>query len=133
MPAALLDEIKAVDGVEVAEGSVTGYAQLVGKDGKAVTTGGAPSLGVSISTDARAHGRLDPPLGAAAQRPRPRSRSTPRRPRSTGYTVGDRVKVLFQGPARTFTVTGIVGFGDGRQPRRGHAWSASTWPPPRRC
>ena len=51
MPASLLDQVKAVDGVRVAEGSVTGYAQLVGKDGKAVTTGGAPSLGVSFNQD----------------------------------------------------------------------------------
>ncbi|HZB58937.1 MAG TPA: ABC transporter permease, partial [Actinomycetota bacterium] len=51
MPASLLERIQAVDGVRVAEGSVTGYAQLVGKDGKAVTTGGAPSLGVSFNQD----------------------------------------------------------------------------------
>src|SRR5919112_3449198 len=51
MPASLLDQVEAVDGVRVAEGSVTGYAQLVGKDGKAVTTGGAPSLGVSFNRD----------------------------------------------------------------------------------
>ena len=51
MPASLLDRVRAVDGVRVAEGSVTGYAQLVGKDGKAVTTGGAPSLGVSFNQD----------------------------------------------------------------------------------
>ena len=28
-----------------------------------------------------------------------------------GFAVGDRVKVLLQGPARTFTVSGIIGFG----------------------
>src|SRR4030095_9673565 len=51
MPEELLDDVKRVDGVRLAGGSVTGYAQLVGKDGKAVTTGGAPSLGVSFSQD----------------------------------------------------------------------------------
>ena len=30
----------------------------------------------------------------------------------TGYVVGDRAKVLFQGPARDFTVSGIIGFGE---------------------
>jgi putative ABC transport system permease protein len=29
-----------------------------------------------------------------------------------GFAVGDRVKVLLQGPARTFTVSGIIGFGE---------------------
>jgi putative ABC transport system permease protein len=50
MPASLLDKVKAVDGVKVAEGSVTGFAQFIGKDGKPVTPGGAPTLGVSIGS-----------------------------------------------------------------------------------
>src|SRR6266536_2209751 len=48
MPQSLLQQIQAVDGVKVAEGSVNGYAQFIGKNGKPVTTGGAPTLGVSI-------------------------------------------------------------------------------------
>ncbi|TMK77985.1 MAG: ABC transporter permease, partial [Actinobacteria bacterium] len=47
VPASLLDTIRAVPGVRDAEGGLAGYAQLVGKDGKAITTGGAPTLGVS--------------------------------------------------------------------------------------
>jgi putative ABC transport system permease protein len=111
MPAALLDRIKAVDGVRVAEGSVTGYAQLVGKDGKAVTTGGAPSLGVSFSKDAQftagstiRSGRL--PTGPTELAIDAKTAE------DTGYKVGDQVKVLFQGPARSFTISGIIGFGD---------------------
>src|SRR6266511_1840394 len=49
VPASLLQQIKSVDGVKVAEGSVNGFAQFIGKNGKAVTTGGAPTLGVSAS------------------------------------------------------------------------------------
>src|SRR5918998_471155 len=30
----------------------------------------------------------------------------------TGYKVGDRAKVLFQGPARDFTISGVIGFGE---------------------
>jgi putative ABC transport system permease protein len=110
MPASLLDQVRAVDGVRVAEGSVTGYAQLVGKDGKAVTTGGAPSLGVSFSQDS-----------AFTAGSTIRSGQLPSGPDElaidagtaddTGYKVGDRVKVLFQGPAREFTVSGVIGFG----------------------
>ena len=33
---------------EAAEGSVTGYAQYIAPDGKAITTGGAPTLGFSF-------------------------------------------------------------------------------------
>src|SRR5829696_1476030 len=110
MPEALLDRVKAVDGVRVAEGSVTGYAQLVGKDGKAVTTGGAPSLGVSFSQDTAfsagstiRSGRLPGGPGELA--------IDAGTAEDAGYVVGDRVKVLFQGPAQTFTVSGIIGFG----------------------
>ena len=50
MPAGVLDRITAIPGVAAAEGTVSGYAQLVGSDGKPVTTGGAPTLGISLST-----------------------------------------------------------------------------------
>jgi putative ABC transport system permease protein len=111
MPASLLEQIRAVDGVRVAEGSVTGYAQLVGKDGKAVTTGGAPSLGVSFPQDTAftagstiRSGRL--PAGPTELAIDAKTAE------DTGYQVGDRAKVLFQGPAREFTVSGVIGFGE---------------------
>jgi putative ABC transport system permease protein len=110
MPASVLNQVRAVDGVRVAEGNVTGYAQFVGKDGKPVTTGGAPTLGVSFAADTpftagseiRA-GRLPSGPGEVAM--------DARTAEDAGFRVGDRVKVLFQGPARTFTIVGIVGFG----------------------
>ena len=40
-----VDTVEQVDGVKEAQGQVQGSAQLVGKDGKAVGTGGAPTLG----------------------------------------------------------------------------------------
>ena len=110
MPEALLDQVKAVDGVRVAEGSVTGYAQLVGKDGKAVTTGGAPSLGVSFSQDTAFSAGSTVRSGRLPSGPGELTIDA-KTAEDTGYKVGDRVKVLFQGPARTFTVSGIIGFG----------------------
>ena len=111
IPEEVLNEVKAVDGVKVAEGSVTGFAQFVDKDGKPVTTGGAPTLGVSISSA--------PELQAGTT---VRSGRLPSGPDEMvvdaqtadkhGFAVGDRVKVLLQGPARTFTVSGIIGFGE---------------------
>jgi putative ABC transport system permease protein len=110
MPEEVLNEVKAVDGVKVAEGSVTGFAQFVDKDGKPVTTGGAPTLGVSVGTA--------PELQAGTT---VRSGRLPSGPNEVavdaqtaekhGFVVGDRVKVLLQGPARTFTVSGVIGFG----------------------
>jgi putative ABC transport system permease protein len=110
IPEEVLNEVKAVDGVKVAEGSVTGFAQFVDKDGKPVTTGGAPTLGVSVATA--------PELQAGTT---VRSGRLPSGPNEMvvdaqtaekhGFAVGDRVKVLLQGPARTFTVSGVIGFG----------------------
>jgi putative ABC transport system permease protein len=110
VPESLLDEVRAVPGVRVAEGSRAGYAQFVGKDGKPVTTGGAPTLGISIS-DA-------PELRASTNL---RAGKLPAGPddvvvdahtaEDQGFAVGDRVKILFQGEPGEFRVSGIVGFG----------------------
>src|SRR5215468_3775067 len=98
MPATIRDQVAAVDGVQAAEGSVIGYAQFVGHNGKAVTTGGAPNLGVSMSTI--------PELRSATVR----EGTLPTEPgqmvvdahtaHKQGFHVGDRVRMLFQGPPR---------------------------------
>ena len=49
LEASLLDKVKAVPGVAAAEGSVSGEAQLIGSNGKAIVFGGAPNLGFSVS------------------------------------------------------------------------------------
>ncbi|HEY4727896.1 MAG TPA: FtsX-like permease family protein, partial [Actinomycetes bacterium] len=110
MPASLLERVRAVDGVRVAEGSVTGYAQLVGKNGKAVTTSGAPSLGVSFNQDSAFTAGSTVRSGRLPTGPDDVAIDA-KTAEDTGYKVGDRVKVLFQGPARSFTVSGIIGFG----------------------
>ena len=46
-PRATLDQVRAVPGVERAEGYVTGYAQFVGRDGESIGGGGPPTFGVS--------------------------------------------------------------------------------------
>jgi putative ABC transport system permease protein len=110
MPAALLDQVKAVDGARTAEGSVGGYAQYLDKKGKPVNTGGAPTLGFSMSTV--------PELQSAATLREGRRPTGPGEvavdastARKAGFHVGDRVRILFQGPPRAFTIVGIVGFG----------------------
>ena len=96
-------------GVRVAEGSLTGYAQIVGKDGKAVTTGGAPSLGTAILQD--------PELSATTVRAgRPPAASgeigvDALTARKHDLSVGDSVKVLLEGPPIQAKIVGIFGFG----------------------
>jgi putative ABC transport system permease protein len=110
MPESLLAQIKRVDGVKVAEGSVGGYAQFIGKNGKPVSPGGPPTLGASSSQAPE----LQTSAMRAGHRPTgPDEVAVDARTASKqGFKVGDRVKILLQGPARTFTISGIVGFGE---------------------
>ncbi|MFC6883178.1 MULTISPECIES: ABC transporter permease [Actinomadura] len=111
MPAALRDRIARVPGVRAAEGGVSGYAQMVGRDGKAVTTGGAPTLGISIATTPELRQAVT--LRSGAYPSGPGQVVVDKRTASKeGFKPGDRIRVLFQGPPREFTVSGVVGFGD---------------------
>ena len=111
VPESLLQQVRAVDGVQVAEGSVNGFAQFIGKNGKAVTTGGAPTLGVSAGETQQLNsafvlrsGEIPRGPGQVAVDARTASKQ--------GFKVGDQVRVLSQGPTRSYTVSGIVGFGN---------------------
>jgi putative ABC transport system permease protein len=110
LPESLLQQIKGVDGVKIAEGSVNGFAQFVGKDGKAVTTGGAPTLGVSASEAPELNSNFTIHSGRVPSGPNEVAVDA-RTASKQGFKVGDQVKVLSQGPAKPYTVSGIVGFG----------------------
>jgi putative ABC transport system permease protein len=109
MPQSLLAKVRRVPGVEAAGGEVEGYAQFVAHDGKAIATGGAPTLGVNYEPDAQLSD-----LHLIAGGP-------PRTPddvvmdagtaQQYGFTVGQRVRILLAGPSQTFTITGIAQFG----------------------
>ena len=109
VPQAALDAVRKVDGVKEAIGQVSGYAQPVGKDGKAVTTGGAPTLGVDWSVS-KTQKSLTLKSGRAPTGPDDVAIDAGTA-RKAKFAVGDKVTVLLKGPARTFTVVGIVGFG----------------------
>ncbi len=111
MPESLLAQVQRVDGVKVAEGSVNGYAQFIGKNGKPVTTGGPPTLGVSVSRAPELNSSTTVRAGQLPSGPN-QVVVDARTASKQGFRVGDQVKVLLQGPSRTFTVSGIVGFGE---------------------
>jgi len=109
VPDSLIATVEQVPGVRVVEGSLSGYAQLVGKDGKAITTGGAPTIGTSVLRD--------PQLSAVTTR----QGRIPTSPGEIGVDaatarkhdlhIGDTVTVLLQGPPMRGTIVGIFGFG----------------------
>lgn len=110
IPAAVRDRIAKVPGVRATDGSVFGYAQFVGKNGKPVTTGGAPTLGVSVSTTPELQGGTTLRQGRLPTGPGEVAVDA-NTAKKQNFKAGDQVKVLFQGAPAQFTVTGIIGFG----------------------
>jgi putative ABC transport system permease protein len=110
IPESALATVRSTAGVARAEGFVKGYAQFVDHRGESIGGGGPPTLGVSWADGGPLHlvddGRSHPPRG-------PRQvlmdAGTAKR---HGYAVGDRVRILLDGPAREFRIVGLFGFGD---------------------
>jgi putative ABC transport system permease protein len=109
VPESLLSAVRGVPGVEAAAGSVEGYAQFVSPDGRAVSTGGAPTLGLSFDPDPRiSQLRIVEGRAPTTARDVVMDVGTAQK---YGFRVGERVRVLLDGPPRTFTITGTVRFG----------------------
>jgi putative ABC transport system permease protein len=107
----LLTQIKALPGVQDAVGGVE-YDQthLVGRDGKAISTGGAPNLGFSINPRDQlfnplklTHGRwpVGPDEIAIDQGTANKKH----------YTVGQQIGVSVHGPTKPFHIVGIAELG----------------------
>jgi len=111
LPESLLDTIRRVPGVELANGQITGYAQFVARDGKAIATGGgAPTIGVAFDPDQRMS-----PLHLTAGGP-PVAADDVVMDAGTAqkyhFAVGQQVRIISAGlPPRFFTITGITQFG----------------------
>lgn len=112
LDASVLDAVRAVDGVAVAEGSVDGYAQPLTKDGEAIGGQGPPNLGFSwTSDDALNPLRLDEGNGRAPEGPGEVVIDLAVA-REHDFAVGDTVTILFETvPPQEFTVVGLASFG----------------------
>jgi putative ABC transport system permease protein len=109
--ASVLSQVKAVDGVAAAEGSVTGYALLTDNHGRAVlTSGGAPTMGYSMPADKALRGDVNLRTGHA-----PRNSHEVAIDASSAekhqIKLGSQINILFRGPTQQFTVVGTVGYG----------------------
>ncbi len=109
--AAVIDDVRNVDGVRVAEGFVSGYALLTDNEGKAIlTAGGAPTLGYTMAEDEALRGDVDILSGTAPDGPTEVAIDATSA-EENDIELGSTIQVLFQGPTREFTVVGTVGFG----------------------
>ncbi len=112
----LVRSVRNVPGVDHVEGVALGYARIVDKDGDPIgdPARGAPTLGYSWSDDAR----LNPFNVSSGRAPtNPTEVAIDKQSAAAAaYRLGDAVTVLAQGPSRTFTLVGIVRFGDADSP-----------------
>jgi putative ABC transport system permease protein len=109
IPQSIATTVRSVPGVAFAEGTVGGYAQFVAPDGKAITTGGAPTLGLSFDPNSQLSS-LRLTSGTAPTTPNDVAMDAGTADKYH-FVVGDRVRILLRGPPQTFTVSGIVKFG----------------------
>jgi putative ABC transport system permease protein len=109
IPQDVLPTVQAVPGVRSAQGDVTGYAQMVDpKTGKTIGGVGPPTIGTNWNETSNAILDL-------------RSGTSPTGPgqvvvdaataKKYGLTLGQTIRILFQGPPGEFRIVGIAGFG----------------------
>jgi len=108
VPQSLISSVRALPGVQFAYGSVSGYAQIVTPDGRAVGSSQG-SLGFSFDPNRQ----LSALHLAAGKAPTDAHEVVIDKATADKYhfKVGDKVRMLLAGPTRTFTITGIVTFG----------------------
>jgi putative ABC transport system permease protein len=105
----LLDKVRTLPGVDQAEGSVDGEAQLIGRDGKAIVYGGAPNLGFSIANPESPFNPLSLVAGSW-----PAAREVVVDKATAGkedIDIGDIIGVQAEGSVQRLNVAGLVKFG----------------------
>jgi putative ABC transport system permease protein len=107
----LLASVRALPGVAEAQGSVQSRAQLVGRDGKVLSTHGSPGLGYSVH--ALGNQRFNPlelvrgrwPVGADEVAIDANSAE------QEGYVVGEEIGVITRGAEQPMRIAGIARIG----------------------
>ncbi|MFL5825092.1 MAG: ABC transporter permease [Thermoleophilaceae bacterium] len=117
VPEALLARVRKLPDVAAATGQITGVAgagdqvQLIGKDGKPLSKGGAPSLGFGIDPSEPQFNPLRLTSGAWPAGPGQVviDKGTAG---NEGFKVGDTVPVAAEGPREDFRIVGIAKYGN---------------------
>jgi putative ABC transport system permease protein len=107
-PQDVLPEVKALPDVAAAAGSVTSEnVKLIGKDGKVVDTGGAPSLGFSVDPHEQ---QFNPTKLTAGSWPSGGDQVAIDKATASreGFAVGDTIELQTVGPQRSFHISGIA-------------------------
>ena len=106
-PESVLETVRGVDGVALAEGSVdSDSTTLIGRDGKAVVNGGAPNLGFAI---AQGDSPFNPLALVEGNWPGPNEVAIDSgTAKDENFKIGDVIGVQAEGPVEMLKVSGIV-------------------------
>ena len=106
----VLDDVRQVDGVAEAEGSVDSESTtLIGRDNKAIVFGGAPNLGFAIANGESPFNPLTLEQGAW---PGPNEVAIDKGVADKkDFKIGDEIGVQAEGPVERMRISGIVKFG----------------------
>jgi len=109
LPASLLTQVQGLPQVALASGGISDQAQLVGRNGKVISAGGAPGLAFSHSPEGQRFNPLSLTSGTW-----PSSAGEVDIDAQTaskhGYGVGDEIGVVARGPVERFRIVGTVKF-----------------------
>jgi putative ABC transport system permease protein len=111
LPESLVAKVRAVPGVGAASAQITGYAQFIAPDGKAISNTGAPTLGVAFNPNQQIsslHLIAGSPPTAAGDVVMDAATA-----QAYKFSVGQQVRILSAGSPspQPFTITGIAQFG----------------------
>jgi len=108
VPASLVGTVSRVPGVARVHGGVSGFTAIVGRNGKVVGGSGPPQLGTDWDPADRDHpmkaGRGPVRAGEVALDAKAAEKA--------GLRVGDRTRVVVQGPPQDVTVVGLLDAGN---------------------
>ena len=110
LPASLLTRVQALPSVALASGGISDSAQLVGRNGKVISSGGAPGLAFSYSPAGQRFNALTRTSGnfptAANEIDIDASTAS-----KHDYKVGDEIGVVARGPVERYQIVGTVQIG----------------------
>jgi putative ABC transport system permease protein len=110
LPASLLPRVQALPSVALASGGISDSAQLVGRNGKVISSGGAPGLAFSYSPAGQHFNALTITSGrfpTAANEIDIDSSTASKK----NYEVGDDIGVVARGPVQHYQIVGTVEIG----------------------
>jgi putative ABC transport system permease protein len=110
IPAAVLEDVRKVEGVEEATGSLFWFVQLLDRDGEIAVTAGPPTFGASWTDTDR------PGAFSLREGSRPTADGEVALDIKTaerlGFEVGETIQIIISGPPESFTLVGLAGFGE---------------------